>query len=79
MDRKIKKMIEARREVVEQYYDLPPDEQRKAEEFFARMERCGDRCRDLTEFRTLFTTQTMYREYNLMLMEFSAYVKTNTD
>ncbi len=39
------------------------------------MEQCGDQCRDQAEFTQKFTTMTMYREYNLLLVEFSAYVK----
>ena len=75
MDAKIKKMIDARREDIDKYYDLPLRERLKAEALFARMEECGDQCRDQAEFIQKFTTMTMYREYNLLLVEFSAYVK----
>jgi hypothetical protein len=77
VDEGIKKMIEGRREVVDRYYDLPPEERSKAEALFARMEQFGNRCRDQAEFARKLTTLTMDREYNLMLMEFSAYVKTD--
>lgn len=70
-------MIDARREDIDKYYDLPPEERRKADELFARMEQCGNQCRNQTEFKKKFTTMTMYREYNLMLMGFSAYIKSD--
>jgi hypothetical protein len=77
MDAGIKKLIDAHREVVNRYYDLPPEERRKAEALFARMERFGGECRNRAEFERKFATQTMLREYNLMLLDFSAYVKTD--
>ncbi len=75
MDAGIREMIDARREIIDKYYDLPPGERRKAEVLFAHMEQCGEQCRDRAECKRKFTTLTMYREYNLMLMEFSAYIK----
>jgi hypothetical protein len=77
MDAGIKKLIEERREVINKYYDLSADAWHKVEALFARMEQFGKECRNQAEFEKKFATQTMDREYNLMLLEFSAYIKTD--
>jgi hypothetical protein len=75
MDAGIKQLIKERREAIHKYYDLPPEGLRKAEALFFRMEQIGNDCRTRAEFERKFATQTMYREYNLLLLEFSAYVR----
>ncbi len=75
MDAGIKKMIDARREDLDKYYDLPPRERAIAETMLGRLERLGRRCRNEAEFRKKFSTLTMYQDYNCMLLEFSAYIK----
>lgn len=75
MDSGILQSIEIRREALYAHYDLPPEERRKAEALFARMERLGQGCRDQADFEQKFMTQTLNREYNNLFVEFTAYVK----
>jgi hypothetical protein len=41
------------------------------------MEQMAGGCRTREEFERRFATRTMEREYNLMLRDFSAYVRTD--
>jgi hypothetical protein len=79
MDAGIRELIDGRREVIRHYYDLPPEEQQKAEALFARMEQTGGECRNRAEFKRRFATQTMEREYNLLLRDFSAYIRPDIE
>jgi hypothetical protein len=75
MNAKITEFIRQQREWIEQCYDLPPDERRKAEAMLERLERLGGRCSSESEFRQRFATQTMYQDFNCMLLEFALYLK----
>ncbi len=75
MNADIKRIIDKRREYIDKYYDLPPEERRKAEAMLERLERLGRRCHTEAEFRKKFNTLTMNQDYNSMLLEFALYVK----
>jgi hypothetical protein len=75
MDAKIIEFIDRRRREIDTYYDLPSEEKRKAEAMLERLERLGGRCRTEPEFRRRFATQTMYQDFNCMLLEFALYLR----
>ncbi len=75
MDMEIIRSIEARREALYRYYDLPREARDRAEALFARMEQFGRECRNQGEFERKMATQTLSGEYNSLLVEFTAYVR----
>jgi hypothetical protein len=75
MNTEIRKWIDRRRREIDTTYDLPPEEKRKAEAMLERLERLGGRCRTESEFRRRFATQTMYQDFNCMLLEFALYLR----
>lgn len=76
MDSEILKSIQTKRKAIYDYYDLPPEERRRAEAIFTLMELLGKECRNSSEFEERFHTMTLNREYNNLFVEFTAYTKT---
>ncbi len=75
MDTEITLSIEARRNALYNYYDLPPDVRAKAEELFGRMEALVSECSDRADFETRFTASELNTEYNGLFSAFAAYVR----
>jgi hypothetical protein len=75
MNTEIKEWIDRRRGEIDATYDLPPEERRNVEAMFVLLELMGDRCHSLAEFNRRFTTQTIYQEYNTLLLMFGLYMK----
>jgi plasmid stabilization system protein ParE len=74
MDNTTKQSIEARREALYGYYDLPPGARARAEAVFARMEALGAD-KDPAAFEAALAASPVAAEYNALFTEFASHVR----
>ena len=76
MHSEIQKSIDTRRSSLFEYYNLPDEAQKKADELFVRVEQFGSECEDQADFETRFATSLLNTEYINLFTEFAEFVKT---
>ena len=74
-DAAILQAIERKRDNLYNNYNLPPDQQERAEMLFAEMERMGSECRNLKEFNERFFHQTLSREFYKLMLDNGIFVR----
>ena len=70
-----KEWIDIRRKTVVDMYDLPADEQLRADAFFAKTETLAASCEDQATFEQRMETSGLNKEYSELLSSFAKHVK----
>lgn len=69
--------VQSRRDMLTQYYELPPQAQQQAEQVFLKMEQIAARCADQGMFEQQMAQSPVSQEFNALMAGFSQYAKVN--
>jgi len=69
--------VQSRRDMISQYYVLPPEAQQQAEQVFQKMEQIAAHCTDQGMFEQQMAQSPVSQEFNALMASFGQYAKVN--